>query len=84
MGHNFTPACRYCHQVENPVSSTDSTLHIPLLPTDYLVLQNLVNNCFNFSAGKKKCSNQTCLNQPQQTFHEIPEFSEQTLRTSCY
>ena len=34
INHNFSPACRYCHQVEDPVSSNNSTLHIHLLPTN--------------------------------------------------
>ena len=71
---NYSPACRYCNQVESPVQETEGTLFLSLYEKQNLVLQHLIDQYFDFDEGSKKCSK--CLNFPQQKYRVYKEFSE--------
>ena len=61
VNSKLAPKCQYCLQEENPVTSPpESTLHLYLLPSDNMSLQNLIDDYFKFKAGFKKCSNKLC------------------------
>ena len=44
---DFSPACRYCHLVEDPVIETETSLNLPVFRFGNLSVQNLVDKYFD-------------------------------------
>ena len=74
IGSDFSPACCYCHLVEDPVIETETSLNLPVFRYGNLSLQNLVDQYFQFEALTKKCSR--CLNQAIQNYQLYKGFFE--------
>ena len=51
-----SPACHYCSMVEDPVLQVERTINLHLPHANSLVLQNLIDRHFDFSANFKRCS----------------------------
>ena len=72
VGSSFSPACKFCHANEDPVTTPESVLHVPMYNASELQLQDLINTYFNFEASTKRCSK--CYNRTEQAYHVHPQF----------
>ena len=70
----YSPACRFCHRVEDQVIQKETSLFLPLYNSSNLVLQNLIDNYLRFEANEKRCSH--CPSSPQQTYQVFKDFTD--------
>ena len=75
VNSKFSPRCQFCQLEENPVPDPATTIHLNLLPSNDLSLQNLIDHFFQFQVASKKCSKQQCEDTPLQIYHECPSMT---------
>ena len=75
--NEYSPACMYCGTCEDPVVSSDITLHICIPDSLNLTLQSLIEQHFDPDPSEKKCSK--CEDKPIQNYKESQHFLNQVI-----